>query len=181
MSLNQYLSEVNAGLASLDPSLLQESILMFKQTIKNGNMILVAGNGGSAAIASHFVTDLSRCTMQGNHKINALSLCDNQSLLTATANDFGYEHVFEYQIDRIAQEGDLLVLISSSGNSTNILKALEIAKEKKVKTMTLTGFDGGKASKLSDIPLIVKTEINNYGPTEDTHSILCHYFARILR
>ena len=117
MSLNEYLSEINTAISTIDQSSLNQVLGQFKQTISENKKILVAGNGGSSAIASHFVIDLSRCTLGGKFQTRALSLNDNIPVLTATANDLGYEFIFQYQIERIANAGDLFIAISSSGNS----------------------------------------------------------------
>ena len=143
MSLNKYLSEVNSAITLLDFVLLDKALVLFKETIMKNKKIIVAGNGGSAAIASHFVIDLSRCTLDGKFLTRSLSLNDNVPVLTATANDLGYDLIFEYQLERIAREDDLLITISSSGNSQNIIKALECAKRLNLRTIAFSGFDGG--------------------------------------
>jgi D-sedoheptulose 7-phosphate isomerase len=181
MTLKQYLSEVNSAIMLLDSVSLDKALVLFKETIMKNKKIIVAGNGGSAAIASHFVIDLSKCTLDGKFVTRPLSLNDNVPVLTATANDLGYDLIFEYQLERIAREDDLLITISSSGNSPNIIKALECAERLNLRTIAFSGFDGGESSKLSEVALVTKTEFKNYGPTEDAHAILCHYIARVLR
>ena len=181
MSIEIYALEVTDALQTVNSASLTTCIREIEKTIKGGKKIMVAGNGGSAAIASHFVTDLSRCTLGGSSIVKSLSLNDNLAVVTATANDFGYEAIFEYQINRLGEEGDLLIVISSSGNSQNIINAIQSAKTKEMKSVSLTGFDGGKAAAISDIAVIAKTEKGNYGPTEDAHAILCHYIARTLK
>lgn len=181
MSLGKYVSEVESAISTLSPLNLEKALTMFKQAIIQRSRIIVAGNGGSAAISSHFVIDLSRCTLNGKYQTSAFSLNDNIPVITATANDLGYEFVFEYQLERFARPNDLFIGISSSGNSLNIVKALVCAKANKISTISLTGFDGGKASEISDLALVTKTDSNNYGPTEDAHAIICHYIARTLK
>ena len=148
---------------------------------KSKNKIAIIGNGGSAAIASHFAVDLIKSGNIRSSPIKAFSLTDNSALLTATANDYKYDEVFSWQLKEIANPGDLLFAISSSGNSTNILNAIQCAKELNVHSISLTGFDGGKAAAMADIALVAKSEIGNYGPVEDVHSIVCHYISRQVR
>jgi D-sedoheptulose 7-phosphate isomerase/D-glycero-D-manno-heptose 1,7-bisphosphate phosphatase len=107
------------------------------------------------------------------------SLSSNMSLLTAIANDIGYEKVFSYQLNMKANEGDVLVVVSSSGNSLNIIDALRCAKLKKLSTIALVGFDGGQALNLADIGLHVKN--NNYGVVEDAHQAIMHIMAQAIR
>ena len=101
--------------------------------------------------------------------------------MTATANDLGYDKIFEYQVVRIGEPGDILICISCSGNSQNILNAIHTAKKIGIKTISFSGFDGGEASKAADLALVFPTNKGNYGPTEDAHAIFCHFLARKLK
>ena len=139
----------------------------------------VAGNGGSAAIADHLLCDWVKGTfMPPQMPIRVHSLVSDTALLTACANDFGYETSFSRQVEMQAQPGDVLICISSSGNSANILAALRQASSMGLKTIALTGFSGGEAVKLADISLHVAA--HNYGIVEDCHQILMHNIAQYI-
>jgi D-sedoheptulose 7-phosphate isomerase len=145
--------------------------------------IFVIGNGGSAATASHMMNDLCKGTL--GHKgdapwprLRVIALTDNVSLMTAWANDTDYNHVFSEPLKNLAQRGDLLVAISASGNSPNILAAVDAAKQIGVKVIGLTGFGGGKLAKLADISFVVPSD--GYGPVEDVHMILDHIITSYL-
>lgn len=176
--MKRYLDEVVRCLESVSEETIDAAIRVILEVTENDRKIIVIGNGGSAALASHFVTDLLKSGSLRQSRISAFSLVDNSALLTATSNDFRFEDVFSWQISQIANSGDLLVAISSSGNSDNIIEALKLAKSLGLKTLTLSGFDGGKISKISDVAIITNSAIGNYGPVEDSHSIICHYLAR---
>jgi D-sedoheptulose 7-phosphate isomerase len=145
--------------------------------------IFVIGNGGSAATASHMMNDLCKGTL--GHKgdapwprLRVIALTDNVSLMTAWANDTDYNHIFSEPLKNLAQRGDLLIAISASGNSPNILAAVEAAKQIGVKVIGLTGFGGGKLAKLADISFVVPSD--GYGPVEDVHMILDHIITGYL-
>ena len=137
--------------------------------------IYVAGNGGSAAIASHWVNDLGKATKRsGFPPVRVMSLSDNVSWLTALANDEGYERVFAGQLENFAKQGDVLVVISSSGNSANLVRAVEVARTRGVTTIGLLGFDGGTLKQLTDDCLLVQTAKGSYGLVEPMHEMICH-------
>jgi phosphoheptose isomerase len=139
----------------------------------------VAGNGGSAAIADHLLCDWVKGTFTPSQMpIHVHSLVSDTALLTACANDFGYETSLSRQVEMQAQPGDVLICISSSGNSANILAALRQASSMGLKTIALTGFSGGEAVKLADISLHVAA--HNYGIVEDCHQILMHNIAQYI-
>lgn len=148
-----------------------------------GKQIFVIGNGGSAATASHMMNDLNKGTL--GHKGDApwkrfrvIALTDNVSLMTAWANDADYNTVFSEPLKNLAQPGDLLVAISASGNSPNIIAAVDAAKQLGVKVIGLTGFGGGKLAKMADVSFVVPS--NEYGPVEDVHMILDHIITGYL-
>lgn len=147
---------------------------------KHGSMVYFIGNGGSASTASHFVNDLSIGTKSLKNPFCAISLCDNQSVLTAISNDYGYDYVFSHQLAVLLKENDVLVTISASGNSPNIIKALAVAKEKGAVTVGLTGFNGGKVKNLVDVSVHVPTEQGEYGLSEDAHMMLDHLVTTYL-
>ena len=137
--------------------------------------IYVAGNGGSAAIASHWVNDLGKATKRsGSPPVRVMSLSDNVSWLTALANDEGYERVFAGQLENFAKKDDVLVVISSSGNSINLVRAAEFARSRGMTIVGLLGFDGGKLKQLADDYLLVETSKGQYGLVEPMHEMVCH-------
>jgi D-sedoheptulose 7-phosphate isomerase len=145
-------------------------------------MIFLIGNGGSAANASHFAEDLSKgvITDQSVEKrIRAMSLADNVPFMTASANDSGYENVFVSQLITFANQGDYLIAISGSGNSKNIIKAVEYSKIRKINVIGVTGYDGGKLKELCDISIHVPLE--EMCTVESIHSIIFHYITGHLR
>ncbi|GIF08244.1 Gfo/Idh/MocA family protein [Actinoplanes siamensis] len=138
-----------------------------------GRTIWIAGNGGSAATAGHWATDL-RNTFQGGRGLRAMALGQNISLITAAANDRGYEGVFTEEIRDALHPGDVVVAISASGNSPNILRLLEHAAEHGAHTVAVTGFDGGRAAKIAHLSVNTPSDIDDYGPVEDLHMALGH-------
>ena len=177
----KYMDEVWQISSTLSDETVAHSLAIIDKFAKANNRIFVAGNGGSAAIASHFVTDLVKTGYVRGAAISAHSLVDNISLFSATANDFGFENSFSWQLSQVASADDLLIVISSSGNSENIINVLKTAKQIGTFSISLTGFDGGAASKLSDLAIITPSEIGSYGPVEDLHAIFCHCISRELR
>ena len=146
-----------------------------------GATIYIAGNGGSAATASHWVNDLGKATkVAGRPPMRVMSLSDNISWLTALANDEGYDRIFSGQLENFAQKGDLLILISASGNSRNLLQAVELAKQRGVMTIGFLGFDGGALKSKVDDCLWLPTEKGAYGLVESGHALLCHVLTACL-
>ena len=143
------------------------------------------GNGGSAATASHFANDISIGTNDYDEPFKALSLTDNVSIITAIGNDYGYEDIFVKQLQVLGRADDVVVGISASGNSPNLIKAFEYAKKVGIKTVAITAFDGGKLKTIADEGIHVPTDTKEYGPAEDAHMILDHlvsaYLMRIVK
>ena len=137
--------------------------------------VWIIGNGGSASTAEHFETDLS--FVRDDHRKNlprVNSLTSNSALVTATSNDVSFQELFKVMLTKKAQAGDLLISISASGNSPNILYALTQAKALELRTFSLLGFDGGKSITQSDDAILVSTEVGEYGIVEDIHLSICH-------
>jgi len=154
---------------------------------ENNARIYLIGNGGSSAIASHFANDLNKTILghKGEKKIKrfqAISLCDNIPVITAWANDVSYEKIFSEQLKNFAKSGDVLIAISSSGNSPNIIEAAKKAKEFSLPVIGFMGFDGGKLLELSDAKIYVPS--SEYAIVESIHDTVCHliisYFEKIL-
>lgn len=176
-----YMSRLNQALESIDPEAVKEVIRQIERVSNNLGRVWIIGNGGSALTSSHFATDLTRCSTKDGNVIRAVSLCDNVGILTAVSNDFAFTEVFVKQLQMLFSKGDLLITISASGNSLNILKSLEFGKENTVTTIAFTGFSGGSARELCDVSVHVKTAIGDYGIAEDAHSILMHFICGQLR
>jgi len=178
-----YLSGLKDILDRLPLQPLDDIIRAIEQARDEGRQIFVIGNGGSAATASHMMNDLCKGTL--GHKgdapwprLRVIALTDNVSLMTAWANDTDFNHIFSEPLKNLAQRGDLLVAISASGNSPNIIAAVEAAKQIGVTVLGLTGFTGGKLAKMADVSLVVPSD--GYGPVEDVHMILDHIITSYL-
>jgi D-sedoheptulose 7-phosphate isomerase len=175
----EYARRLQSAFSAVEPEALQKAFDALAHAARTGAHIYVAGNGGSAAIADHLCCDWMKGTaVPTMPAVKVHSLVCNTALLTALTNDFGYEDALARQIGMLGEEGDLLVLISSSGNSSNIERAAVAASKKKMKIIGLCGFSGGKLKKLSDICLY--TPANNYGIVEDAHQMLMHVLAQAL-
>ena len=152
---------------------------IIEEIARNGRQILVAGNGGSAAIAEHLCCDWTKgTTCQTKPVISSRSLTANSSVYSAIANDYGFEHVFDTQIDFFGRDGDLLIAISSSGSSPNILNAVTRARARGLVVAGFTGFTGGKLKDLADVSIHVP--VSNYGIVEDTHQAVMHIIAQFI-
>ncbi len=172
---------INIGFASIDHDEFKKAAeLIWMTSISNyRNNIYTIGNGASASIAQHWACDYTKGCKKGGLRPRVISLAANIPLMTAISNDISYDDVYSFQLDALGQEGDVLVAISSSGNSPNVVKAIETAKSLKMKTIALTGFDGGKARELADISLHV--DINEYEAAEDVHQAIMHMIAKYMR
>lgn len=174
-----YSQSVHEAVQKIPADLVNAVFYQLSKTVENGGRIYIAGNGGSAAIASHLCCDWMKGTrLDGHPNLKVHSLAENTALLTALANDVSYEDCFSEQIQMFGEEGDLVVLISSSGNSPNVVKAAKAAREKKMSVISFTGFAGGILKEVSDLTLHVP--IANYGMVEDGHQMLMHVLAQFL-
>jgi D-sedoheptulose 7-phosphate isomerase len=146
-----------------------------------GATVYIAGNGGSAATASHWVNDLGKGAKESQRApLRVMSLSDNISWLTALANDEGYERVFAGQLENFAKPRDVLVVLSASGNSPNLLRAVELARARKLITVGFLGFDGGALKNMVDEALLLPTPKGAYGLVESGHDLLCHVLTACL-
>lgn len=177
---NDYARLLIDGMISVDGKCIDAAYDEILNAICNGKNIFVCGNGGSAAIADHFCCDHAKGVNTDTDMLPQIQpLTGNISIFTAIANDMGYEKVFSYQLKLKAAPGDLVILISSSGNSPNIIEAAKHAKLNKINIIALVGFDGGTVKDLTDVLLHVKS--NNYGIIEDCHQALMHLLAQSIR
>jgi len=140
---------------------------------RNDKQVFTLGNGGSASTASHMAADLATSTI-GPHmrRFRITSLNENAAIMTALANDIGYEFIFSEQLIEVIRPGDLLIAVSASGNSPNVLEAIRYARRESAEVGALLGFDGGKAAQLADIAIVVPSD--NYGIVEDVHLMVNH-------
>ncbi len=178
-----YVDRLKGTLDRMSFDALDQAVGAIQEAHAQRRQVFIVGNGGSAATASHMMNDLSKGLL--GHKgdaawprLRVISLTDNVSLLTAWANDTDYRRVFSEPLKNLAQSGDLLIAISASGNSPNILEAAGVARSLGVRVVALTGFGGGCLAKVSDIALIVPSD--DYGSVEDVHMILDHIITGYL-
>jgi D-sedoheptulose 7-phosphate isomerase len=177
-----YLVSAQAVLATVDQEKLVQAIAILKEARKQGVTVFLAGNGGSAAICSHFTCDLNKTVLnpgENDKRFRAFCLNDNMPLLTAWANDTEYASVFSEPLKNHARAGDVVIIISSGGKSPNIIRAATTAKELGCKLIGLSGIKGNPLSLLSDVSLNV--ESSEYGHVECTHEVMCHLMTFALK
>jgi D-sedoheptulose 7-phosphate isomerase len=170
-----YITRLQTALDRVNLEVVESIVEVLEQSTKNGSRIYVLGNGGSAATASHMVNDWG--TGLRRRKIINLditSLADNTPVCTAISNDIGYENVFYMQLVGLLKKEDVVIALSCSGNSPNIIKAVDYANEIGSTVIGITGFDGGQLRRLCDISFHVPSEDSDYGLVEDVHMILDH-------
>jgi D-sedoheptulose 7-phosphate isomerase len=176
-----YLDYLASCFKAIDSVAVECFIRLLLAARTSGNSVFFIGNGGSEATASHFANDISIGTRTGdNLPFRAVSLTDNVAVMTALANDEGYDRMFVDQLKVHMRDGDSLVAISASGNSPNLIEAVDYAKTRGATVVGLTGFDGGRLREKSDISLHVPTAKGEYGPVEDVHMIFDHLIGSYL-
>ena len=176
----EYINQKNTVLQNIDFKELNKIIILLKKCFKNNNIVYTCGNGGSSSLADHFACDfIKQSNNKTNLQVKSISLTSNFSLISAIANDINYDQIFSFQIEKLCKKNDVLFLFSVSGNSPNLVEAIKKAKKIGVKTISFTGFNGGKLAKLSDLNL--NFPIANYGIVEDCHVSLMHYLSQYLR
>ncbi|MBF0417044.1 MAG: SIS domain-containing protein [Magnetococcales bacterium] len=175
-----YIGHLCEVLQRIDPLDIAGFIATLLEARERGATIFFMGNGGSAATASHFANDLAIGTRSPHNPFRALAITDNLSVMTAIANDEGYAAVFARQLQILGRPGDVVVGISASGNSPNLLRAFETAKEMGIKCVALTAFDGGTMRAMADEGIHVPTDPKEYGPAEDAHMVLDHLVGAYL-
>ena len=175
-----YFETLARAARSVDRARIEEAAAIVARAHRDGAAIFACGNGGSAAIANHLACDHCKgvaTDTQLRPRVHSLSA--NVELLTAIANDIGYADVFAYQLRKLARPGDVLVSVSASGDSENIVRALDAAKSGGMQAIAMTGFKGGASAKVADVNLHVAAD--NYGVVEDVHQSLMHILAQWLR
>ena len=173
----EYLRAIAGVLAQVESGPIMTSTRFLLDAYNTGKTVFIAGNGGSAAIASHLACDLEKTVAgppgrRATRRLRAVSLSDNMATLTAWANDEGYQNVFAERLLAHADPGDVLLVISSSGNSPNILEALRVARELDMRTIAWVGFGGGRAMDLAEC--CVHVAIDDYGMAEGIHGVIGH-------
>lgn len=178
--LKGYINELKNTLNHLPVELIGELISILQDARMNHRQVFIMGNGGSASTASHFVADLAKNTRWQNvPDFKVLGLTDNMAILSAYANDEGYDNVFAQQLANFVRPKDVVIAISASGNSKNVLKAVELASQIKACTVGLTGFDGGKLGSLVDVNIHVPSDIIEQ--VEDLHLVVEHMVVKTLK
>lgn len=186
----QHRNEVIRGLNSIDMHQFQKAADIICEAIKTRKNIYTIGNGASASIAQHWACDYTKgCSNlnpdEGNFlKVRVHSLAANIPLMTAISNDISYDEVYSYQIERLGNPGDVLITISSSGNSPNVVRAIEAAMKEKMHVITLTGFAGGKSKQMAEDyfhGVNVHVDCPEYEAAEDVHQAIMHMIAKYIR
>ncbi len=176
LGVHDYLERVCEEVRKIDRTQVQNVCDLIEQRYRSGRFVFIIGNGGSGSTASHLCEDLAKCTLRdfnGQRRLRVLSLTDNTPWVTAVANDINYESIFLEQLKNLASPGDLLLAISGSGNSPNILRAVEWANANGLETLGITGFDGGKLGKIAGHSLHVA--VDDMGIVESCHLVVFHW------
>lgn len=179
-AITNYFSDIEKMLQDISLVQLQRILFLLEQAYYSNQRIFIMGNGGSAATASHFALDLSKNTIAaGAPRLKALSLTDQTPLITAWSNDTAYDHIFVEQLASLIEPGDIVIGISASGNSRNVINALCFAKQSKAVTIGLLGAHGGKMKEMVDAYVLVPGQ--NIEQEEDAHMICAHVITRHMR
>jgi D-sedoheptulose 7-phosphate isomerase len=180
--ISEYFSEGQKILSNLSILEVAGLALAIEKVRLSGSTVYLAGNGGSASTASHFATDIGIGSQMRANPVKVISLCDNAAVITAISNDIGYYAVFEQQLRLLAKPGDLLIVISASGNSQNLVNVVLAAHELGISTYSMTGFDGGKLKELTlGKNVHVESNVGAYGLVEDAHLAICHVVTECVR
>jgi len=179
-----YFDQLQQVIGEIDLRAVEEAAKMMWGAYRKGRIIFFMGNGGSASTATHLAADIGKNTTV-NHKnnrekrISTLALTDNPAWIMAVGNDLSFEDIFVEQLKNLGQAGDVVVAISGSGNSGNVVKAVKWAKKNKLKVIGLVGFDGGAIGRLADVRVWVRAK--HYGYVEGVHSEIHHYWVEVLK
>lgn len=179
-TIKSYFDEVGDMLDAISSAQLQQVLSILEKAYRDNRRVFVMGNGGSAATASHFALDLAKNTIARNcRRLRALSLTDHVPLITAWSNDYAYEHIFSEQLANLVEAGDVVIGISASGNSSNVINACCLAKQAGAATIGLLGANGGKMKELVDAYVLAPGQ--NIEQEEDAHMIITHVITRHMR
>lgn len=179
-ALEDHITEVRTVLARIPVEAMERVVNIILEAYRQNKHVYIVGNGGSAATATHFACDLSKATIiEGRVRLRVTSLTDNIALLTAWANDTSYENVFAEQLCNLLNPDDVVIAISASGNSPNVLAAIDAARERGAVTVGLVGFTGGALMNAADAAIHVQSD--SYGVVEDCHLVLEHAITESTR
>lgn len=178
--ITRYRNRLDQAIEGLDESEIDQFALELLGARQRGSTIFLAGNGGSASTVNHYAIDWALGTEVDNPPFRVLSLSDSVASLSATGNDKTFDLVFARPLRRLGEEGDVLVVVSASGNSPNLLAAVSVAQEKGVRVVAVTGFDGGKLKSLADVSVHIPTALGDYGVAEDLHLSVGHIIKEML-
>lgn len=182
MNFVQYNDICSAAAAALDTNAIDQLLADLEAAYLGGHCVFIIGNGGSGANASHLCEDLGKGTLsdfERQRRLKVLSLTDNTAYILAWGNDTSYDRIFVEQLKNLAAPGDLLIAISGSGNSPNVLRAIEYAQTHDIKSVGFTGYDGGKLRAMAD--LCIHVDNHNMGLVEAVHGVVFHYLIEILK
>ena len=178
--IQNYISTLQLTMDQLPRQLIADVIDVLQQARRQGNQVFILGNGGSASTASHFACDLAKNTRQeGLPHFRVIGLTDNMAMFSALANDQGYENVFSEQLASLVRPGDIVIAISASGNSKNVINAAEMAHRYEATVIGFTGFDGGRLGQLANINIQVNSNIIEH--VEDIHLMLEHLIVSSIK
>lgn len=175
-----YFNYLSTLFSRIDCSAIQKFVEIILDARERGANVFFIGNGGSAATASHFANDIAIGTRTKGKPFRIISLTDNNAVMTAIGNDFGYDSLFTKQLESLMNPNDVVVAISASGNSPNVINAIEYANKHNCTTIGLTGFSGGKLKEIAKLALHVPSDKGEYGPVEDLHMIFDHIIGNYL-
>ncbi len=179
-SVIAYFQQLQSEITALDTGKIARVVQVLLEANQRGSTIFIFGNGGSAATATHFANDLAKgCSVVGQNFLRAISLTDNVALITALANDCGYETIFAAQLKSLVRPGDIVIGISGSGNSPNVLKGIQVGREAGAYTLGFCGYGGGQLRNLVDLD--VTTASVYMQQVEDLHMAVCHNIAVNIR
>jgi len=181
VAIRAYLDDCIAALNSVDLDAVKFVSDALLEARDRGASVFVVGNGGSAATASHMATDLMLGSGLVDPPLRVIALTDNQAIITATGNDLNFDQVFSRQLIHLARPEDVLIAVSASGNSPNVLACVDAAKELGLTTIAFTGFDGGRLATMVELLVHVPTRIGAYGPVEDVHLMVNHMITEQLK
>jgi phosphoheptose isomerase len=170
-------TETLGSLSSLEARMVEAADLI-EQCLRAGNKLLVCGNGGSAADASHFATELVVRFVKERRAYSAICLASDGGLLTAAGNDYGFDEIFARQVAALGQSGDVLICLTTSGKSKNVLRALEEAKTRELKTIAFLGRDGGSTIGMADVDILVRSD--STARIQEAHQLLIHVLCETI-